>query len=107
MMTVQALTFSTPDEPRQKILFESEKNGMSINYGTVFLKEGIRIPAKGFTQHPQHEISYVQNGKIQMLNPDGSNGDLLQTGDVVSIEALEPQAGLVLEDTKIIYVLIG
>lgn len=106
-MKKQALTFSSDPENRQKALFEIENETLSINYGTVILKKGIRIPETGFTQHPQHEISYLVEGKIQTLNPDGTNGEILTTGDAVYIEALEAQAGIVLEDTKIIYVLIG
>lgn len=106
-MKIKTIEFAKPDEPRQKVLFEFEKNGQTINYGTVFLKKGIRIPDEGFSRHPQHEISYVQSGKIQMLEEDGTKGGILKTGDVISLEALEPQAGIVLEDTKIIYILIG
>lgn len=106
-MEIKSLQFANADEPRQKELFKFEKNGMTVNYGTIFLKKGIRIPEEGFSKHPQHEISYVQSGKIQMLNEDNSYAEILKTGDVISLEALEPQAGIVLEDTKIIYLLIG
>lgn len=106
-MIIKPIEFAKPEEPRQKVLFEFEKNGQKINYGTVFLKKGIRIPDEGFSRHPQHEISYVQSGKIQMLEEDGTKGGILKTGDIISLEAFEPQAGIVLEDTKIIYILIG
>lgn len=106
-MKIKSIQFAKPEEPRQKVLFEFETNGQTVNYGTVFLKKGIRIPDEGFSRHPQHELSYVQLGKIQILQEDGTKGSILKTGDVVSLEALEPQAGIVLEDTTIIYVLIG
>lgn len=106
-MHIQPLTFPKPDEPRQKVLLDLQQNGVHILYGTVFLKKGTRIPETGFTRHPQHEISYLHSGSIQMLHLDGSDGTVLKAGDLISMEALEPQAGLVLEDTAIIYLLIG
>jgi len=106
-MEKKTIEFAQLNEPRQKVIFEFEKNGMTVNYGTVFLKKGIRIPEEGVTRLSQHEISYVQSGKIQMLNEDGAYAGILQTGDVIQIEAFEPQVGLVLEDTNIIYILIG
>lgn len=106
-MKIESIEFAKADEPRQKEVFKFEKNGMTVNYGTIFLKKGTRIPEEDFSKHPQHEISYLQSGKIQMLNEDNSNSEILKTGDVISLEAYEPQAGIALEDTKIIYILIG
>jgi quercetin dioxygenase-like cupin family protein len=106
-MTIQKMKFPSPNEPRQKVLFDLKKESFTINYGTVLLKKGIRIPEKGFTKHPQHEISYIASGKIQMLLENGKNGPILHTGDIISLEANEAQAGIVLEDCKIIYVLVG
>ena len=106
-MDIQPLSFAKSEEQRQQIIFEFNKSGVAVNFGTIFLKKGTRIPEKGFTQHPQHEISYLKKGKIQMLHPDDTKEGILKSGDVVSIEALEPQAGIVLEDTEIIYFLIG
>ena len=45
-------------------------------------------------------------GKIEMLNEDGSVKGYLTSGDVVYIEKLEAQAGNVIEDTSLIYTLI-
>jgi uncharacterized cupin superfamily protein len=53
-----------------------------------------------------HEISIIQKGKIEMLNEDGSIKGYLEKGDVVYIEALEAQAGKVLKDTQLMYILI-
>lgn len=106
-MEIKAIQFDEKSTKNQNELFVFQTKGVAINYGTVFLKKGIRIPEKGFTKHPQHEISYIQSGMIQTLNPDGTSGEILKEGDVVSVLALEPQAGIVMSDTKIIYVLIG
>lgn len=106
-MKIESIKFATEDEARQKVLFNFEKDGRNINYGTVFLKKGMRIPEEGFSKHPQHEISYLQSGKIQMLNEDNSNLRILNAGEVISLEPFEPQAGLILEDSCIIYILIG
>jgi len=106
-MEIKDIQFSTDSENRQKVIFEFNDEHTKVNYGTVFLKKGIRIPGQGFTTHEQHEISFVQSGKIQMLNEDGTELGILKTGDVIHLDPLEPQAGFVLEDTRIIYVLIG
>lgn len=106
-MKIKKLSFPKPEEERQRVIFDFQKENCGINFGTVFLSKGIRIPEKGFTRHPQCEISYIQVGKIQIIHPDGSFGGYLESGDVVRISPNEPQAGIVMEDTKIIYVLIG
>ena len=72
----------------------------------MYLKKGTRIPEKGFTKHDSHEISIIQEGKIEMLNEDGSIKGYLEKGDVVYIEALQAQAGKVLKDTQLMYILI-
>ena len=105
-MEIKKLTFSLEDEHYNKCLFHIKDENLDIQYGSVFLKKGTRIPQQGFSKHPQHEFSFVQKGKIEMLNEDGSVKGYLQTGDVVYIKALEAQAGNVLEEIRIIYVLI-
>jgi len=106
-MDIKHIEFPIPGQAHQKILFDLERKGTTINFGTVFLEKGRRIPDEGYSKHPQHEISYIHTGRIQILNEDGSKAVILKSGDIVSLEAFEPQAGLVLEDTKIIYLLIG
>jgi len=106
-MEIKKITYPRPDEYYNKKLFQIKNEKLDIQFGTVFLKMGTRIPEKGFSKHPQHELSIIQKGKIEMLNEDGSVKGYLNTGDAVSINAFETQAGNILEDTKIIYMLIG
>ncbi len=104
-MEIKKITYPTPDEYYNKQLFHIQEDGLDIQFGTVFLEKGTRIPEKGFSKHPQHEISIITKGKIEMLNEKGAVLGYLNAGDFVYIKALEAQAGNVLEDTKLIYVL--
>jgi hypothetical protein len=106
-MEIKKIIYPLPNEHYNKQLFYIENEGFSIQFGTVFLKKGMRIPEKGFSKNPELELSIIQEGKIEMLNKDGSVKGYLNTGDVVYLKALESQAGNVIEDTKIIYTLIG
>lgn len=106
-MLTQRINFPKDGDVYNKLLFKIEDTNLDIQFGTVFLKKGTRIPKKGFTKHPQHEISIIQEGKIAMLNEDETIKGYIQKGEVVYIKALEAQAGNVLEDTKIIYVLLS
>lgn len=105
-MEIKKITYPSPEEDYNKLLFETKNKQVDFQFGTVFLKGGTRIPEKGFTKHDRYEISIIQKGKIEMLNEDGSTKEYLKEGDVVYIKAFEAQAGNVLEDTNIIYVLI-
>lgn len=106
-MEIKKITYPLVDEYYNKQLFHIENEGFSIKFGTVFLKKGTRIPEKGFSKNPEIELSIIQQGKIEMLNEDGSVKGYLNTGDVVYLKSLEAQAGNVIEDTKIIYTLFG
>lgn len=106
-MEIKSIIYPDKNEHYNKLIFDVENEYSSIQFGTVFLLKGTRIPEQGFSRHEQHEISVIQEGKIEILNEDGTTKGYLSTGDVVFIEALEAQAGNVLEDTKIIYTLIG
>ena len=105
-MEIKKITYPSPAEYYNKQLFHIENEHIDFQFGTVFLKKGSRIPEKGFTKHSSHEITIIQNGKIEMLYEDGSTKGYLQEGDVVYIEAFEAQAGNVLEDTSLMYTLI-
>lgn len=105
-MEIKKITYPTSKEHYNKSLFHVKTEHVDIQFGTVFLKKGTRIPEKGFTKHECHEISIIQKGKIAMLNEDGSSKEYLKEGDVVYIKAFEAQAGNVLEDTFLIYTLI-
>ncbi|MEM6768298.1 MAG: hypothetical protein AAF655_25395 [Bacteroidota bacterium] len=107
-MEIKKLTFPDSSEDRQRVLFTFKAHPeVGVNYGTVFLKKGTRIPEKGVSRHPQHEISFIQRGSIKMVDEQDMEIGLLKEGDIIYLQALEPQAGYVLEDTRIIYMLIG
>ena len=104
-MKLEVISFPDENEPYNKEILRNVNSGIETTMGTVFLREGTRIPKHGFSRHPFNEISMVIEGCIEMLNEDGSAFGLLEEGTVVSINALEPQAGNVLRDTKLIYVI--
>lgn len=105
-MEIKKVVFPKPDEAYNKPILVIQNDEVDIQYGTVLLKKGTRIPEKGFSKHPQYEISYVVSGNIELLNEDGSIKGYLKAGDAVYVEAFEAQAGNVLEETRIIYTLI-
>tara|TARA_B110000091_G_scaffold110905_1_gene120141 strand:- start:9 stop:329 length:321 start_codon:yes stop_codon:yes gene_type:complete len=105
-MIIKKIKYPLEHEKHTKLIFQIQQENIKLQFGTVFLKKGTRIPEKGFTKHASHEISIIQKGKIEMLNEDGSIKGYLKTGDVVYIKALEAQAGNVLEDTQLMYTLI-
>ncbi|MEK6155455.1 hypothetical protein WIW50_19515 [Flavobacteriaceae bacterium 3-367] len=105
-MEIKKIAYPLQEDHYNKTLFHVKNGPTEFQFGTVFLRKGTRIPEKGVTRHPSHEISIIQKGKIEMLCEDGSIKGYLQTGDVVYIKAFEAQAGNILEDTSIIYTLI-
>jgi signal-transduction protein with cAMP-binding, CBS, and nucleotidyltransferase domain len=105
-MIIKKIEYALKNAHYNKSIFHIQKEKLDIQFGTVFLQKGTRIPEKGFTKRANHEISIIQKGKIEMLNEDGSIKGYLKTGDVVYIKALEAQAGNVLEDTQLMYTLI-
>ncbi|MFT6755729.1 MAG: quercetin dioxygenase-like cupin family protein [Urechidicola sp.] len=105
-MEIKQITYPSSEEDYNKPFFTIKNEQVDFQFGTVFLQKGTRIPEKGFTKHDSHEISIIQKGKIEMLNEDGSVKGYLKAGDVVYINALEAQAGNVLEDTQLMYTLI-
>lgn len=106
-MTIKKVTYPEKNDGHQKVLFEVEFENFSINYGTVILEAGTRFPDEGMAHHPEHEYSYLEEGKIEMIDKDGSTIGVLEAGDVINIEPLEEHAGYIKERCKIIYVLIG
>ncbi len=105
-MIVKKIKYPLKNAHYNKSIFHIQKEKLDLQFGTVFLQKGTRIPEKGYTRHDSHEISIIQKGKIEMLNEDGSVKGYLKTGDVVYINALEAQAGNVLEDTQLMYTLV-
>ena len=104
-MILKQLIYPKNEEYYNNELLSQTNAGVRTVFGTVFLKKGTRIPMEGFSRHPFNEVSIITKGCIEMLNEDGSISNYLKEGTVVFINALEPQAGNVLEDTKLIYVL--
>lgn len=105
-MEIKKISYPSKKEHYNKSFFHIKNEKVDFQFGTVFLQKGTRIPEKGFTKHDSHEISIIQEGKIEMLNEDGSIKGYLEKGDVVYIEALQAQAGKVLKDTQLMYILI-
>lgn len=104
-MEIKEIKFPLLGDPYNNEIFSKTYNGVTTIFGTVFLKKGTRIPEVGFSKHPFNEVSIIIEGCIEMLNEDGSTSGYLKKGNAVFISAFEAQAGNVLEDTKLIYVL--
>ncbi|MFD2588718.1 hypothetical protein ACFSQJ_17455 [Croceitalea marina] len=104
-MELKKVSYPEPDEYYNKELISQSNAGVATICGTVFLKKGTRIPETGFSKHPFNEISIIIEGCIEMLSEEGHPIGKLEKGNAVYINAGEAQAGNVLEDTKIIYVL--
>jgi hypothetical protein len=104
-MKLKQIIYPKEQEHYNNELLSVTNAGVTTMFGTVFLKKGTRIPEAGFSKHPFNEVSIITDGCIEMLNEDGTVSGYLKKGTAVFINALEPQAGNVLEDTKLIYVL--
>ena len=104
-MDVTKITYPKLEDHYSKELLSKVNQGIKTTIGTVFLKKGTRIPNQGFSRHPFNEVSIITKGCIEMLNEDESVQGYLKAGNAVYINALEAQAGNVLEDTTLIYVL--
>lgn len=104
-MKLKRIIYPKGDEYYNNELLSLTNAGVTTMFGTVFLKKGTRIPEMGFSTHPFNEVSIITQGCIEMLNEDGTISGYLKEGTAVFINALEPQAGNVLEDTKLIYIL--
>ncbi|WP_335965470.1 hypothetical protein [Galbibacter sp. PAP.153] len=88
-----------------KELHVGENLGIRTLLGTVYLKKGARIPETGFSRHPFNEVSIITEGCIEMIDEENKVLGYLRAGTAVYFNAGEPQAGHVMEDTKLIYVL--
>ncbi|MFT5736056.1 MAG: quercetin dioxygenase-like cupin family protein [Maribacter sp.] len=104
-MKLKEITYPTENEPYNIELLTQSNAGVKTTFGTVFLKKGIRIPEFGFSRHPFNEVSIVTKGHIEMIDENDKVIGALKPGFAVFINADEPQAGNVLEDTELIYVL--
>ncbi|HED37445.1 MAG TPA: hypothetical protein ENI76_04265 [Ignavibacteria bacterium] len=104
-MKLKQLIYPKGKEHYNNKLLSHTNAGVVTTFGTVSLKKGTRIPENGFSRHPFNEVSIIIEGCIEMINEDGTIFEYLKKGTAVYINALEPQAGNVLEDTKLIYIL--
>lgn len=104
-MKLVEIVYPKDQEYYNKELITQENNGIKTICGTVYLKKGTRIPESGFSRHPFNEVSIITKGCIEMIDENDAVLGLLKAGTAVYINAKEPQAGNVLEDTQLIYVL--
>ncbi len=104
-MEIKKIIYPTEKEHYNNELLTQTNNGITTTFGTVFLKKGNRIPKEGFSRHPFNEVSIITSGCIEMIDEKDNVIEYLKAGTAVYINALEPQAGNVLEDTELIYVI--
>jgi mannose-6-phosphate isomerase-like protein (cupin superfamily) len=87
-------------EPRAEFEIPS---GLAL-CGVLEFASGTRLPLEGTRVHEQDEISFILSGKLEAHS--GSDSLTLQAGDISFIPALEHHWAVVLEDTRLAYVLI-
>ncbi|MCX7173178.1 MAG: hypothetical protein NT159_04475 [Proteobacteria bacterium] len=104
-MNVLQLQYPGPQDGHLKQLLEIKEGAVHFRMGTVFLPKGARLPADGMKANPEHEISMVTEGRIKAITQDGER--IVGKGEVVQFAPGEMQAGEVLEDCKIVWVLLG
>jgi quercetin dioxygenase-like cupin family protein len=104
-MKIIPIVYPKENENYNNELLSVTNDGITTSFGTVFLKKGARIPETGFSRHPFNEVSIITKGCIEMINEANEVIGYLKAGTAVYLNAGEPQAGFVKEDTEIIYVL--
>ena len=72
--------------------------------GILEFAAGTRLPITGVSTHEQDEVSFIITGRLEAVS--GGQAATLKTGDISFIPAGEAHWTLVLEDTRIAYVLI-
>ena len=106
-MKFEKLTYPIPPE-YLKDIFTQSTNAFDLQFGSVFLTKGTRIPETGWTRHDQAKIVYLVSGKTNLyLEKHAGFKQRVQTGDTFMVEKYEEHYGEVLEDTQIIFVLFG
>lgn len=78
-------------------------HGMAIT-GILEFAAGTRLPITGVSTHEQDEVSFIIAGRLEAVS--GGQAVTLNAGDISFIPAGEAHWALVLEDTRIAYVLI-
>ena len=72
--------------------------------GILEFAAGTRLPPTGVSTHQQDEVSFILSGSLEAVS--GGESATLKSGDISFIPAGEAHWALVLEDTRIAYVLI-
>lgn len=108
-MEIKGLTYpSGSKEDYLKELFNHADSSFELQFGTAFLKKGMRTPFEGdFTKHDQVKIVLILEGKVKLKLEKNHQDLILKSGDSFKVEPFEGHSGLVLEDLKLIYVLFG
>ncbi len=104
-MTTYTIQYPKEEESRLKQLLSTPALRGTLRVGTVFIKAGSRIPVKGMKANKELEISIIMEGSIKAITHTGEK--ILRTGNLVVFEPDEMQAGEVLEDCKILWMLLG
>jgi quercetin dioxygenase-like cupin family protein len=104
IMNVLQLQYPEPEDGHLKQLLEIKEGTVHCRMGTVYLPKGARLPAEGMKANPEHEISLVMAGRIKAITKDGER--IVGTGEIVQFAPGEMQAGEVLEDCQIVWVLL-
>jgi formylmethanofuran dehydrogenase subunit C len=102
-MEVYQLTYPKPEENYLKKLVEIEDRTI-LKMGTCFFKAGSRIPEIGLKANSEHEISIIMEGSLKAISETGER--IIKTGEIVKFKPNEMQAGEILEDCKIIWILL-
>ena len=78
-------------------------HGAAIS-GILEFATGTRLPITGLSIHEQDEVSFILSGRLEAVS--GGEAVTLEAGDISFIPAGEAHWALVIEDTRIAYVLI-
>tara|TARA_R110002073_G_scaffold72537_1_gene177315 strand:- start:309905 stop:310240 length:336 start_codon:yes stop_codon:yes gene_type:complete len=106
-MKIEKLTYPMPPEYLKEV-FKKSTAEFDLQFGTVFLEKGTRIPEKDWTRHDQTKIVYIVSGKTHLfIEKDPDFKQLVQSGDSFMVEKNEAHRGEVIADTQLIFVLFG
>jgi len=84
-----------------KYIIQKQEQGVSIDCGSVVLKQGQALPFKTLDAH---EISFLISGKLKVLTKDG-NEKIMKQGDLIYLNKDEIRKTETLEDSKILFFL--
>jgi quercetin dioxygenase-like cupin family protein len=104
-MRVHKLLYPQTGEGFLKEIIHISQSGTTCTIGTFFMKAGERITEQGLKSHPEHEISLIQEGSIKAITQNEEI--ILKQGDVVNFSANELHTGEVIQDCKLLWILVG